>query len=117
MGMLYISHDLAVVAEIAQRVVVMYAGVKVEEAPAEQIFSAPLHPYTRGLLAATPIPGGPLRAPLADIPGRVPNLAERPPGCLFAARCSLAFDRCRAERPMLREAGASHTVACFAAFP
>jgi peptide/nickel transport system ATP-binding protein len=117
MGMLYISHDLAVVAEIAQRVVVMYAGVKVEEAPAEQIFSTPLHPYTRGLLAATPTPGGALRAPLADIPGRVPNLAERPHGCLFAARCSLAFDRCRAERPALRAAGAGHAVACFAALP
>ena len=117
MGMLYISHDLAVVAEIAQRVVVMYAGVKVEEAPAETLFAKPLHPYTRGLLAATPTPGGPLRAPLADIPGRVPALAERPTGCLFAARCPLAFDRCRTERPTLRDAGAGHAVACFVALP
>ena len=117
MGMLYISHDLAVVAEIAQRVVVMYAGVKVEESSAQKLFAKPLHPYTRGLLAATPTPGGPLRGPLADIPGRVPALAERPSGCLFAERCPLAFDRCRAERPKLREAGGGHAVACFAVLP
>jgi oligopeptide/dipeptide ABC transporter ATP-binding protein len=117
MGMLYITHDLAVVAEIAQRVVVMYAGEKVEEASAEALFAEPLHPYTRGLLAATPVPGAPLRATLAEIPGRVPPLSERPAGCLFAARCPLAFDRCRAERPALHAAGADRQVACFAVPP
>ena len=117
MGMLYITHDLAVVSEIAQRVVVMYAGVKVEEASAEALFAAPLHPYTRGLLAATPMPGAPLRAALAEIPGRVPSLSERPAGCLFAARCPLVFDRCRAERPALHGAGAGRFVACFAVPP
>jgi len=114
MGMLLITHDLAVVAEAAQRVVVMYAGVKVEEAPAEALFADPLHPYTRGLLAATPAPGAALRATLAEIPGRVPPLGERPCGCLFAPRCALAFDRCRAERPVPLPAGAGREVACFA---
>ena len=117
MGMLYITHDLAVVAEIAERVVVMYAGVKVEQASTEALFATPLHPYTRGLLAATPAPGGPLRAALTEIPGRVPPLSERPTGCLFAARCPLVFDRCRAERPALHAAGAGHQVACFAVPP
>ena len=117
MGMLYITHDLAVVAEIAQRVVVMYAGEKVEEADADALFTTPLHPYTRGLLAATPVPGAPLRATLTEIPGRVPPLSERPAGCLFAARCPLVFDRCRAERPTQQTAGAGRQVACFAVPP
>jgi oligopeptide/dipeptide ABC transporter ATP-binding protein len=117
MGMLLITHDLAVVAEAAQRVVVMYAGVKVEEAPVAALFAAPLHPYTKGLLAATPVPGGALRAPLAEIPGRVPALAERPVGCLFAPRCPVAFARCRVERPVPVELGGGRSVACFAVTP
>jgi peptide/nickel transport system ATP-binding protein len=117
MAMLFITHDLGVVAEIAQRVVVMYAGMKVEEAPVEALFAAPLHPYTQGLLAATPVPGEDERAPLREIGGRVPGLAEKPAGCLFNARCPLAFARCVAERPVLRMKEPGHSVACFAVAP
>jgi oligopeptide/dipeptide ABC transporter ATP-binding protein len=114
MGILFITHDLGVVAEIAQRVVVMYAGVKVEEAQVDELFATPLHPYTQGLLAATPIAGETTRHRLAEIPGRVPPLSERPAGCLFAARCPKVFDRCLAERPALRDIGPGRQVACFA---
>ena len=117
MAMLLITHDLGVVAEIAQRVVVMYAGMKVEEAPVEDLFAAPLHPYTQGLLAATPVPGEEERAPLREIRGRVPALSDKPAGCFFVARCPIAFARCHAERPALRPAGAARHVACFAAAP
>jgi oligopeptide/dipeptide ABC transporter ATP-binding protein len=115
MGMLVITHDLGVVAEVARRVVVMYAGMKVEEAPVEALFSSPLHPYTKGLLAATPVAGDDERAPLREIAGRVPDLSYTPVGCLFVTRCPLAFDRCRAERPTLSQAGKGRQVACFAA--
>jgi peptide/nickel transport system ATP-binding protein len=114
MGILFITHDLGVVAEVARRVVVMYAGVKVEEAPVDSLFTTPLHPYTQGLLAATPVAGEATRHRLAEIPGRVPALSERPAGCLFAARCPLVFARCLAERPPLQPAGAGRQVACFA---
>jgi len=117
MAILFITHDLGVVAEIAQRVVVMYAGVKVEEAPVDALFAAALHPYTKGLLAATPVAGEGSRQRLAEIPGRVPALSERPAGCLFAARCPLVFDRCITERPSLHDAGPGRQVACFAVTP
>src|SRR6185437_7526827 len=98
-----ITHDLAVVAETAQRVIVMYAGKKVEEAEVEELFSNPLHPYTHGLLASIPhlaIIGGEA-APaspdgrLKEIPGLVPALTNLPPGCSFAPRCPFADDKCR----------------------
>jgi peptide/nickel transport system ATP-binding protein len=114
MGILFITHDLGVVAEVAQRVVVMYAGMKVEEAPVEDLFALPLHPYTQGLLAATPVPRDDERVPLRDIGGRVPALSEKPAGCLFVDRCPIAFAQCRAERPKLRLVGAGRHVACFA---
>ncbi|MBV8411905.1 MAG: ABC transporter ATP-binding protein, partial [Alphaproteobacteria bacterium] len=115
MAMIFITHDLGVVAEIADRVVVMYAGRKVEEAPVDDLFERPLHPYTAGLIAATPVPGAERSARLADIPGMVPPLDALPQGCAFAARCPRAMERCRLERPELTQPAAGRQVACFAA--
>ncbi|MBV8192279.1 MAG: ABC transporter ATP-binding protein [Alphaproteobacteria bacterium] len=115
MAMIFITHDLGVVAEIADRVVVMYAGRKVEEAPVDDLFERPLHPYTAGLIAATPVPGAERAARLADIPGMVPPLGALPQGCAFAARCPRAMERCRLERPELTQPAAGRQVACFAA--
>jgi len=114
-----ITHDLGVVSQMADRVVVMYAAQKVEEAPAADIFNAPLHPYTVGLMAATPrfVAGktGGQRAPLAEIPGTVPSLLEPPPGCRFAPRCAIAVDKCRSVRPPLLEYRPGHRAACWRA--
>jgi len=115
MAMIFITHDLGVRAEIADRVVVMYAGRKVEEAPVDDLFEAPLHPYTAGLIAATPIPGAERAARLADIPGMVPPLSDLPRGCAFAPRCPKVMERCRRERPQLTEPASGRSVACFAA--
>ncbi|HZQ01617.1 MAG TPA: ABC transporter ATP-binding protein [Reyranella sp.] len=115
MAMIFITHDLGVVAETADRVVVMYAGRKVEEATVDDLFERPLHPYTAGLIGATPTPGGERAARLADIPGMVPPLNELPVGCAFAPRCPRAFARCRQEQPQLTEPVAGRKVACFAA--
>ncbi len=113
-----ITHDLGVVAEMAQRVVVMYAGRMVEEAPVEKLFARPRHPYTRGLLDSIPrlehaaaAPGSGKR--LAEIPGMVPSLKEETPGCVFAPRCHLATDRCRAQYPPLEEHAPGHWAACW----
>jgi peptide/nickel transport system ATP-binding protein len=113
-----ITHDLGVVAETTQRVVVMYAGRKVEEAPVEVLFEEPLHPYTRGLMRAVPrldieadLAG--TRPRLQEIPGLVPILTRPIAGCAFAPRCGFATDRCRAEPPPVVDAGAGHTVACW----
>jgi peptide/nickel transport system ATP-binding protein len=117
-----ITHDLGVVAETTQRVVVMYAGRKVEEAPVMALFDNPLHPYTRGLMRAIPRldldleeAGG--RPRLQEIPGLVPRLTQPIVGCAFASRCELATDRCRAEAPPVVDAGGGHTVACWEARP
>jgi peptide/nickel transport system ATP-binding protein len=110
-----ITHDLGVIAETADRVAVMYAGRKVEEAPVEALFDAPLHPYTRGLMAsvvALDTPSG--RGVLPEIPGMVPRLTELPDGCRFAPRCSLAVPRC-AQEPPLTEYASGHTAACWRA--
>ncbi|MBX6372662.1 MAG: ABC transporter ATP-binding protein [Acetobacteraceae bacterium] len=109
-----ITHDLGVVAEMAQRVLVMYAGSKVEEGSVEEIFDAPSHPYTRGLMAAMPHLGGGRGKRLNEIPGVVPALDARPPGCAFAPRCMQAVARCHAEAPPLVQIGGTHTVACWA---
>ena len=114
MGLVIITHDLGVVAEVADRVLVMYAGRKVEEAPVQLLFDAPQHPYTRGLLAATPSPLRPRGSRLADIPGMVADLSAMPTGCAFADRCPRAFDRCLNERPSLVQVGAGQQAACFA---
>jgi len=112
-----ITHDLGVVAEMAQRVVVMYAGRKVEEAPVDSLFARPRHPYTRGLLASIPRlgEGSTSRRRLAEIPGMVPSMREEIAGCVFAPRCAYATERCRREYPPLEEKGGGHVVACWEA--
>jgi peptide/nickel transport system ATP-binding protein len=114
-GIILITHDLGVVAEIAERVIVMYAGRKVEEASVADLFHAPRHPYTQGLLAAVPKLGSSLAdagAKLAEIPGVVPGLSQRIPGCVFASRCSEARDVCRQVAPALEQKAARHFAAC-----
>jgi peptide/nickel transport system ATP-binding protein len=111
-----ITHDLGVVAEMAERVVVMYAGHKVEEAPVKALFHRPLHPYTKGLLGSVPRLGvASVQAPprLAEIPGTVPSLKEPIIGCPFAARCSFATETCRNEMPVFEEKETGHFAACF----
>ncbi|MGE0577033.1 MAG: ABC transporter ATP-binding protein [Reyranella sp.] len=114
MAMIFITHDLGVVAETADRVVVMYAGRKVEEASVDDLFEAPLHPYTVGLIGATPVPGAARVDRLADIPGMVPPLNALPPGCAFAPRCPRVMERCRHARPALTRPAPDRLVACFA---
>jgi peptide/nickel transport system ATP-binding protein len=117
-GLILITHDLGVVAQTAQRVIVMYAGRKVEEASVEALFEDPIHPYTRGLMASMPAVislGTKTEARLTEIPGMVPSLTNLPPGCAFAPRCPLAIDRCRAEYPPLQEFGGKHLAACWRA--
>ena len=115
MGLIVITHDLGVVAEIADRVAVMYAGRKVEDAPVEALFERPLHRYTRGLLGATPSAKRQRGTMLADIAGSVPALSELPTGCAFQNRCRDAFARCRSEKPVLMPLLPGRTAACFAA--
>ncbi|MDQ2801777.1 MAG: ABC transporter ATP-binding protein [Pseudomonadota bacterium] len=111
-----ITHDLGVVAEMAERVVVMYAGHKVEEAPVEEIFARPLHPYTRGLLGAVPRLGSSLehggRQRLAEIRGLVPSLREPIVGCAFAGRCPSVTEFCRRTAPAIEAKAPGHSVAC-----
>jgi peptide/nickel transport system ATP-binding protein len=114
-AIILITHDLGVVAETAKRVIVMYAGRKVEEAKVTDLFRAPRHPYTQGLLAAVPRLGSSLAgadAKLAEIPGVVPSLKDRIAGCVFATRCALARDVCRQVAPALEEKATGHVVAC-----
>jgi len=101
MALVLISHNMGVISEMAQRVVVMYAGQVVEAQSAQQLFSAPQHPYSAALLAALPERSDG-QSRLATIPGMVPGLYDRPGGCLFAPRCARADARCSAERPLLR---------------
>lgn len=118
MGLILITHDLGVVAQTAQRVIVMYAGKKVEEADVDTLFASPRHPYTRGLMAsipAVPLPGAKSEARLVEIPGMVPSLTRLPKGCAFAPRCTLAIDRCREEYPPLQNWGEDHLAACWRA--
>jgi peptide/nickel transport system ATP-binding protein len=105
-----ITHNLGVVADIADRVIVMYAGRKAEEAPVHELYEHPQHPYTIGLLGAIPRRGADR---LQEIPGLVPRLAEPLPYCAFAERCPRADRRSRTEVPQLREVRPSHLVACF----
>ena len=107
-----ITHDMGVVAENADRVAVMYAGRKVEEAPVDELFDRPAHPYTRGLLGAIPHRGG-ARKRLHEISGTVPSGAHLPPGCAFAPRCGRATRACREARPALEEIRPGHRVACW----
>lgn len=114
-AMILITHDMGVVAENADRVVVMYAGRKVEEAPVLELFDRPLHPYTRGLMASIPrrMADGVRRRRLTEIPGIVPNLRDPIAGCAFAPRCAFATEHCRAEAPELTDHGGGHVAACW----
>ena len=118
MGLILITHDLGVVAQTAQRVIVMYAGKKVEEADVEELFAHPRHPYTRGLMASIPaVPGSGANdnARLTEIPGMVPSLTKLPAGCAFAPRCELAIARCHEQYPPLQSWGTHHLAACWRA--
>ena len=118
-AVILITHDLGVVAEMAQRVIVMYAGRKVEEAPVEELFARPQHPYTHGLMASIPrlglMRGAGIDTPgrLQEIPGIVPPLTNLPPGCAFAPRCAFADERCRGEYPAYEEKRPGHWAACW----
>jgi peptide/nickel transport system ATP-binding protein len=118
-AIILITHNLGVVAETAQRVIVMYAGRKVEEAEVDALFGQPLHPYTHGLLASIPrleIMGGRTANSvqrLKEIPGMVPALNNLPPGCTFAPRCAFADDQCRAQFPPYEQKRPGHWAACW----
>lgn len=108
-SVIYITHDMGVIAEISDRVAVMYAGSVVEVAPVKELFKNSLHPYTKALLESIPRPG----AELKSIPGTVPNLINPPPGCRFHPRCPKAFEQCVKETPELKKVSEEHWVACF----
>ena len=117
-AIILITHDMGVVAENADRVVVMYAGRKVEEASAQDLFERPGHPYTKGLLGSIPNVEvaahiNTRKARLTEIKGMVPSLADLPNGCTFAPRCALASDQCHADYPPLRQYRPDHWVACW----
>ena len=112
-SIVWITHDLGVVAGLADRVMVMYAGRIVEEASVEALFAAPLHPYTAGLLRSVPRIDEEPADELAAIGGLPPHPARLPPGCAFEPRCSWATDRCRRERPSLADQNEGHRVACW----
>jgi peptide/nickel transport system ATP-binding protein len=111
-SILMITHDMAVAAQVADQIVVMYAGDVVEDAGVFDLFSEPLHPYTKGLLSCIPT-GSKDDAELNPIPGRLPDNKNLPVGCKFAARCQHAMDVCIKKRPRLIEAKPGHKVACF----
>jgi len=112
LAVLFISHDLAVVANFAQRVAVMYAGSLVEEASAAELFRSAMHPYTRGLLAAAPTLKTDKKKPLPMIEGSVPGIAQLPPGCPFEPRCGLRVASCSHAMPPLLPVSAGHSVRC-----
>jgi len=99
LGLLFITHDLGVVAKVADRIALMYAGRIIEEGPAETVLRSPKHPYTQGLLAASPTLG---RGKLTPIPGSVPQLTALPPGCAFAPRCQFRRADCETAVPAFR---------------
>jgi len=107
-----ITHDLAVIAEVADRVCIMYAGQIVENAPVKDLFANPLHPYTQGLLASIPRFDQPDKR-LDSIPGSVPNLITPPSGCRFHPRCPHAMPICKEQRPPMTDEGGGRSVACF----
>ncbi|CUA88923.1 oligopeptide/dipeptide ABC transporter, ATP-binding protein, C-terminal domain [Chelatococcus sambhunathii] len=118
MSILFITHNLGVVAEIAHEVAVMYAGRVVEQAPVEALFARPRHPYTKGLLACIPNPerdraADGARLMLNPIPGNVPSVLNLPPGCTYAPRCPLVEPHCEGEAPGLVPAGPGHLSRCF----
>jgi peptide/nickel transport system ATP-binding protein/oligopeptide transport system ATP-binding protein len=112
MAIIWITHDLGVIAGIADRVMVMYGGQVVEQGPVRAVFSAPQHPYTRALLRTIPKLHGPRDARLEAISGQPPILSAPPTSCPFRPRCPHAFDRCATENPARRAIGQGHDVAC-----
>jgi oligopeptide transport system ATP-binding protein len=113
MAVIWITHDLGVVAEIAERVLVMYAGFIVEKAQVDDLYYDPRHPYTQALLAALPRIDQRREKRLQSIPGAPPNLLVAPVGCPFVQRCQFAFDHCRVEMPPLFKVGIAHEAACW----
>ena len=113
MSIIWITHDLGVIASLADRVVVMYAGFIVEEAKVDDIYDDPRHPYTLALLAALPRVDHRRKERLKSIPGAPPNLLVEPSGCPFAVRCEFAFERCREENPQLLSISDNHQIACW----
>jgi len=111
-SLMFISHDLSIAAELADRVATMYAGAIVELGPVYDIFYRPAHPYTLGLIRAVPTVTGDFQD-LVSIPGSPPDLIDLPSGCKFHIRCPYATDRCREEEPALEPYAADHSVACF----
>jgi peptide/nickel transport system ATP-binding protein/oligopeptide transport system ATP-binding protein len=113
MGIIWITHDLGVVAGIADRVMVMYGGLVVEHAPVAELYARPLHPYTRALLETLPSLDGTRTERLRSIGGQPPHMTEAPAACPFRGRCRHAIARCEAENPALIEVGGNHQVACW----
>jgi peptide/nickel transport system ATP-binding protein/oligopeptide transport system ATP-binding protein len=113
MAMVMISHDLGVISRVADRVLVMYTGKVLEEGPVEEVFRDPRHPYTRGLIDSVPRLGAGRDAPLAGIPGAVPDLLDLPSGCTFHPRCSLAIEMCRERFPDDEHVGPGRRAACY----
>ena len=116
MAIMMITHDLGVISEVSEHIVVMYAGEVVEYCPIDALFMTPMHPYTRGLIVSIPRLGAKFsqgKKSLREIPGIVPNLIRLPPGCLFAPRCDRVIDRCHKERPPLFVLGKDHGARCW----
>lgn len=111
MGILFITHDLGVIAQTADRVAVMYLGRLVETGPVRDVIRNPAHPYTQGLINALPKLDD-LDAPLTPVPGDIPSPLERPPGCVFHTRCAKAVDQCRITVPEITKISKNHAVAC-----
>jgi oligopeptide/dipeptide ABC transporter ATP-binding protein len=112
MTVIWITHDLGVVAGLAQRVIVMYAGYIIEEAPVKELYINPIHPYTLGLLNSLPRLDSDSHQKLTAIPGLPPILLQKPTSCPFAPRCTYAFERCQ-ENPPLMDIGIEHRAACW----
>jgi len=117
LAMLFISHDLAVVSQVAHRVAVMYAGSIVEMGPSQEIFRSPLHPYTRGLLNSVPTLHTDRAQPLRTIEGYVPSIQNLPAGCAFEPRCDISVDECSVNFPALEEVKPEHWVRCPVSLP
>lgn len=113
MSIILVSHDLGVVANFAERVVVMYAGKVVEEGPTAEVIAHPLHPYTQGLIASIPRMSQPRSEPLNVIPGNIPDISNMPSGCRFVPRCALARRECSQAAPEMREVCPGHSARCF----